>query len=804
VLHSSPLSISLVHYNSLSERIVMRKENVELHSYAVVEHEKPNKDVYEIQRSRFGALGSSWVHIVPVAVTFGILQLSFRNYYWADADAENQRAKLSALQIAAKAHEILILVSLSSMVLHYTRKLMVAQKGISFGLLEAAYQSGLSSNPWTIGNWQALKHLTQRAKSKKEKTEAGDSKGIGAWHLVLMLVVFAFLALFIGPASAITLIPQLGWWHREDLIGSIQTKAYYVGPSFSTYIPTKLFPTEVNKDHLPASFCNDASKDTNNTCPSARTAEIQNSFTIPMPDITPKVVNTTLALSEDDVIQRRMLYLQNSKFAAVTVPNYLIASFASLIKLPTSTNNYGTYDGGGPFTLEFFANGAAPLDPLVVVYCNDTTSDLFLRDYQYELARSDSQHQERTLSNSVFQVAEFDTRSVWSEDELNRSINGTELIFKDVTNTTDTPVLLALLRHEKNVTVCSVQSHWTPTSQWILSTSNYDMATNFTFEFKTSDPVIMPMYGYPASLNVQNIHIYEDWAGTLNAVNGSTKILDALLQFGIKTINDSTRPDTHISKGQPAYSYFESTISQLLAKSIANGLSRIGAQYAADHFMGTTSENELTTCNDKTGWCSQGLWIASDEMPLAAVPDKSRAIFFSYVGGGIGVDASWYNDTSPVRRSFRKPASADADWTRVSFPVRRYGYAYAFQGITMYLSVALLCLHAAIVLAHVVYRVAFDCQTFDFGGSLGSLLILAMGDRAPGGGNLWAKRVAVVPFGTGQDSKNYKIELVDTGVSDTAGEDEAKARHVEPEDEVLLSSAMQYSSLESRYPSTRI
>jgi hypothetical protein len=140
----------------------MRKGNIELHSYTVVEHNKPDKDVYEHQRSRFGALASSWVHIVPVTVTFGILQLSFRNYYWADADAKDQRAKLSALQIAAKGHEILILVSLSSMVLHYTRKLMVKPNGISLGLLEAAYQSGLSSNPWTIGNWHALKHVGQR------------------------------------------------------------------------------------------------------------------------------------------------------------------------------------------------------------------------------------------------------------------------------------------------------------------------------------------------------------------------------------------------------------------------------------------------------------------------------------------------------------------------------------------------------------------------------------------------------------------------------------------------------------------
>jgi hypothetical protein len=765
----------------------MRKEDIELHSYTVVEHDKPNKDVYERQRSRFGALASSWVHIVPVAVTFGILQLSFRNYYWADADAKDQRVKLSALQIAAKGHEILILVSLSSMVLHYTRKLMVKPNGISLGLLEAAYQSGLSSNPWTIGNWQALKHVGQRMKSRKGKARAEDGKGVGAWQLVVLLVVFAFLALFIGPASAITLIPQLGWWHREDLIGPRQMTASYIASSFSVYIPTKLFPTEVDKSHLPAEICNDATKDENNTCPSARIAEIRNAFTIPMSDATPKLQNTTLSLSEDSAIQRRILYLQNYRRAAVTMPNYLISSFASLIKLPAD-NSDENYDSDGPFTLEFLANGAVPLDPLVGVDCNDTTSDLFLRSFIYEPSADD-----RRPYDGRRKMADFDIRSIWTEDELGRSINGTELIFKDLTDTTKAPVLLALLRHEQNVTLCTIQSHWTPTSQWILSTSNYDMATNFTFEPK-NDPSALSFYGYKESLNVQPIHIHEDWIETLNAANGSTKVLDSLLQFGITMLNTSALP-------KPPDRYFEATISQLLAKSIANGLSRIGAQYAADRFQAGVSLNELTTCDTKTNLCSENVWVAGmSHMPLAEIWNKSRWDIFKEASNR-DID-----DKSPLQ-TFAKPATADTDWTRINFPVRRYGYAYAFQGITMYLSVALLCLHAAIVLAHVVYRVAFDCQTFDFGGSLGSLLVLAMGDKAPKG-NLWKKRVAVVPYGTVKDASRYKIEVVDNGSredeEDDGGDgDRPVERHIEPEDEVLLSHTMTDLGRESRYPSTR-
>jgi hypothetical protein len=86
-------------------------------------------------------------------------------------------------------------------------------------------------------------------------------------------------------------------------------------------------------------------------------------------------------------VSRRMLYLQSAGKAAVTVPNYLLASFASLVvRRPTALDSYytGPYQGDGPFTLEMFADNAAPLSPLVDVDCNDTTSNTFIREYRYE------------------------------------------------------------------------------------------------------------------------------------------------------------------------------------------------------------------------------------------------------------------------------------------------------------------------------------------------------------------------------------------------------------------------------------
>lgn len=749
----------------------MGYQALEKGSPLVSEHQTsaPNGHTLLVTRCRLKALKSSLVHIFPLAVTIGILQLSLFNYYWGDADEANQRVKIAALQVGAKVHEILILVSLSSMVLHYTHKLLVAPEGISFGLLAAAYQSGLSSNPWTIGNWEAIKQLRNKHKKSTSRGRSVPDHGskANARLLVTLLVILAFLALFIGPASAITLIPQLSWWHRQDLVGPLQRANNYISPSFTVYVPTKLFPTEVDDSRLPGPFCGDAAKDINGTCPSARIAEVAQSLTFRSSGFDFKTQNVTIQLGEEDRVIRRMLYKQSEQIAAVTVSNYLLASFASLIRLPTFPNA-GNKDVGGPFTLEIYADDAPPLNPLVGAVCEDATSNLFVRNFTYDLDGFAFERESEKTFEDVRKLATLDIRTIWNEDELKRNVNGTEFVWRDVTNTTVTPVLLGLLKHGRNVTVCTVQSYWTPTSQWVLSSSNYDIATNFTFEDPRIDPqrvAFSSKYGYPYYLNTRNIHIQESWANMLNTMNGSTKVLDNLLQSGITALEDdlSKRNTNTTSEFSREYKYFETTISQLLAKTVANGLSRIGAQYAADRFIDHISLNNLTICNQKTRWCSEGPFLTARYMPLAVTANTSREESYLYhrPGSATSNSPSWFHDPNPIMRSFPMPVNAEEMWTRIDFPVRKYGYGYAFQGVTTYLAATLLCFHAIIVVVHVVYRVAFDAQNYEFGGSLGSLLLLAMGDRVAAGDSTWKKRVAVVSPGDMVKRKPFKLEVME-------------------------------------------
>jgi hypothetical protein len=401
-----------------------------------------------VRRSRSGALWSSWVHIAPAVVSFGILQLSFRHVYWADVNAPNENAKLAGLQVVAKLHELLILLSMARLVLHYTRKLLFSSEGMPFGLLEAAYQTALSGQPWSAGFWETLKRLVRAPNIWR------------FWHIILLLVVSAFLSLFVGPASAVTVIPQLGYWYRQELVGPLDAAMTEYGAQlapFSLYAPTPLFPKKITNSSLPGPFCGNFTQDVNGTCPSAGTLEVKRSF---VPANLGQLQNFTASSS----MNRKFVFMEGRDASAATIPNYVLASFTSAI---TASNYTETI----PFTLEMLANGVAPLSPLVGARCVDNRSDAYVREYHYETDGS--------LDGTS--AAAFDIRTVWNETYLANSINGTELAFKDVTGEDNVPVLIGLVRHQTNVTLCSMQAYWTVTKEWIASTATSELVTNFTW-----------------------------------------------------------------------------------------------------------------------------------------------------------------------------------------------------------------------------------------------------------------------------------------------------------------------------------
>lgn len=150
-----------------------------------------------------------FLYLVPVGVSFAMLQLSLRHVYWRGAGDRgygyfsrySTNEALTVLQIVAKAHEVLIVLSISHVVLHYLRRQLISPEEIPFGLLTSAYQVTLGGAPFSYSLWNTCKRFIRRKAFNWQ-----------AFSLVLLLILATVLGLTFGPASAIAIIPRLDWW----------------------------------------------------------------------------------------------------------------------------------------------------------------------------------------------------------------------------------------------------------------------------------------------------------------------------------------------------------------------------------------------------------------------------------------------------------------------------------------------------------------------------------------------------------------------------------------------------------------
>lgn len=181
-------------------------------------------------------------------------------------------------------------------------------------------------------------------------------------------------------------------------------------------------------------------------------------------------------------------------------------------------------------------------------------------------------------------------------------------------------------------------------------------------------------------------------------------------------------------------------VSQLLSKVLTDGLSRIGSEYgvSSKFYWGggvySSAVGKAAICCK--GWCSEGNITAN------AFPTFVNRTWEEL---GAGPAPSGHNDSERLLRSFPRLSNIDAIWTRVSFPIRRYGYGYSMSGVTVKVAAAILIFHALISVGHTLYVVVFDATTYNFTTSLGELIILAMGKAVPEGTSISESRVAVRP-----------------------------------------------------------
>jgi hypothetical protein len=172
----------------------------------------------------------------------GILSLSFRGVFWS-APTSSSNTTLSILQFVAKIHEGLILLSLTSIILHRICYEVLNRDGILFGLLNSALQY----SSWMIlmrkDFWRSVANLQQ----------------VYRYPGVMTLTLTAFaLAATVGPSAAIAVLPRLEWW-SVHFPTSFQNNTFPI-----IYLKTTTGPTFSGVVIAAPSYCN--SCDVPETC----------------------------------------------------------------------------------------------------------------------------------------------------------------------------------------------------------------------------------------------------------------------------------------------------------------------------------------------------------------------------------------------------------------------------------------------------------------------------------------------------------------------------------------------------------
>jgi len=190
-------------------------------------------------KSRKHAFLKSLIHVPALAITAGVLSLTFGNVFWR-RPSEDLNDILYSLQFAAQFHASFIVISLSAMLLHYVHHQLVSKRGVPLGFVGSVFQLG------TIG------YLFQR-----------DVYSLRLRYILLLLPA-CLLVTLTGPASAITMLPRLRFWNLDNTWlgkGSLNFQMYIQGNE------KDLYPETLSASNLPpACFLGNASLESQ--CPS--------------------------------------------------------------------------------------------------------------------------------------------------------------------------------------------------------------------------------------------------------------------------------------------------------------------------------------------------------------------------------------------------------------------------------------------------------------------------------------------------------------------------------------------------------
>ncbi|OAP65658.1 hypothetical protein AYL99_01630 [Fonsecaea erecta] len=169
-----------------------------LQNQAAVQHNGEQKKII-LSSSLWKALWRCAPHAPPIAISIGILALSFHGIY-IGADFASQTITLMSFQIAAKIHEIFIVASLSVIIFHAVRHELLHGGGLPLGLVGSGFN---------FGSFDFFFTKEFRGGLLNVMTPGDRLRKAG---FIILLCVAGLIAALAGPSSATLIVPSSQTW----------------------------------------------------------------------------------------------------------------------------------------------------------------------------------------------------------------------------------------------------------------------------------------------------------------------------------------------------------------------------------------------------------------------------------------------------------------------------------------------------------------------------------------------------------------------------------------------------------------
>ncbi|OQO14995.1 hypothetical protein B0A48_00377 [Cryoendolithus antarcticus] len=180
--------------------------------------------------SMWHAAGRKFVHVLPLTVLGGLIWLNYRDYFIGPTfieDADKDNYFMAGIQLCAKLEELLCVASLSAIVLQALRD-QVLGDGVPMGLLGSGVWFSSLSAFWSadfLGSWKWIVCESKRRSWRQ------------IWRrcrFYLLLILCGAIAVTIGPASAILMIPR-----QQDLFAG--GLSFYLNGTYSDSWPNTVY-----------------------------------------------------------------------------------------------------------------------------------------------------------------------------------------------------------------------------------------------------------------------------------------------------------------------------------------------------------------------------------------------------------------------------------------------------------------------------------------------------------------------------------------------------------------------------------